>query len=489
MRIQKSHWKNLGIGLVMASYALVPLAGCSNDGPAIEARPQSITLGVAPQLSLGGSATVSATASSGLAVSFNSVTPAICSVDSRTGAVAALAAGSCQIVVNQSGNTHYAPAPQVMQSLPVAFNPNQSISFATAPALSLGGTASVRATASSGLPVSYQSLTPVVCRVDQTSGLVTDLAAGTCLIAADQGGNASVNPAAQATQSMTVAVPSAVSVPGAPTGVSATAGVTANTVLVDFGATDSGGSPITGYAVHSSPAGLSATGPATPISVACPSGCAGYAFTVTASNLNGSGAASALAEVITGYDLVQTFFEPDTQPRNSMFLGSFNFNSTTGSVTGLKGKLSESMTGGQTAYPNDTMTWLPLNFQLSSLPVTLGGVDGVLVTSFLLNSTTTLSANPLFGGSDGWSPGTGFGLYYGFPGSNPGNAYARIFVNTRNPEAPLTQAQIDKLAYADCTPGGMMGATCMVATTLAGYGSLGTMSGYPVSQTVTRQQQ
>jgi hypothetical protein len=62
-----------------------------------------------------------------------------------------------------------------------------------------------------------------------------------------------------------------------------------------------------------------------------------------------------------------------------------------------------------------------------------------------------------------------------------------IFVNTANPTAPLTQAQIDKLAYADCAPGGMMGATCMTGTTVAGYGTVGAMSGYPVTLAITRQ--
>jgi hypothetical protein len=62
-----------------------------------------------------------------------------------------------------------------------------------------------------------------------------------------------------------------------------------------------------------------------------------------------------------------------------------------------------------------------------------------------------------------------------------------IFVNTANPTAALTQDQIDKLAYADCAPGGMMGATCMTGTTEAGYGTVGTMSGYPVSQVITKQ--
>jgi hypothetical protein len=191
-----------------------------------------------------------------------------------------------------------------------------------------------------------------------------------------------------------------------------------------------------------------------------------------------------MTDVITTYKVVETFYEPDTQPRDSIFIGTFTFNATTSRVSNLQGILSESMTGGLTAYPKDTMTWLPLKYQLSSKPATLGGVNGLLVTTFMLNTTNTLSTQ---GGGDGWSPGTGFGQYYGFPGVNPGNAYAMIFINTANPTAALTQAQIDKLAYADCAPGGMMGGTCMTGTTEAGYGTVGTMSGYPVSQVITKQ--
>lgn len=54
-----------------------------------------------------------------------------------------------------------------------------------------------------------------------------------------------------------------------------------------------------------------------------------------------------------------------------------------------------------------------------------------------------------------------------------------------NPLTALTTSQINKLAYADCAPGGMMGAVCMTGTSEAGYGSVGTMSGYPVSQKIT----
>jgi len=480
-------------GIVLTALAIGPLGGCGGDGPAIDAYPQTISFSAAPSLAPGNTTTVAATASSGLAVSYSSTTPAVCSVNSDTGVVTGISAGTCVIAANQSGNTQYAPAPQVTQSIPVISNPDQTISFGALPALSLGGTANVYATASSGLPVTYSSTTPAVCTVDGSSGLVTDLTVGACGIAANQAGNANFNAAPQVTQTMTVSASSVITVPGAPTGVTASAGTTSNTVIVTVGATNSGGSPITGYTVASIPAGITATGSASPITVTCPSTCAGYVFSAFATNAVGSGAASAPADVITTYNVVDTFYEPDTQPKNSIFIGSFTFDATTGTVSNAHGILSEAMTGGSTAYPNDTMTWLTLSNQLSSVPVTLGGVNGLLVTTFLLNTTNTFSNNPVYGGTDGWSPGTGMALYYGFPSAaNPdaggvGNAYAMIFVNTKDPTTALTQAQINKLAYADCTSGGMMGATCMTGTTVAGYGTVGSMSGYPLSQTITKQ--
>jgi lipopolysaccharide export system protein LptC len=470
-----------GFGEVLVVLAVVSLCGCNSEGPAIQARPQTITFGAAPSLAMNDTATVAATASSGLPVSYSSMTPTLCSVDSITGVVIDISVGTCVIAANQSGNTTYAPAPQATQTLPVIFNSIQTIAFGSVPTLSFGGTAIVTAAASSGLAVSYSSTTPTVCSVDRNTGQVTDLMEGTCIVAADQAGDANYTAAAQVTLTITVSASSGFTVPGAPTGVTATLGSPPNTVSVGIGATNSGGSPITGYTVTSNPAGLNATGPASPINVTCPLTCAGYAFVVTATNAAGDSVPSAQTDVMTTYDVVANFFEPDTQPRDSLFIGSYMLNSTTRTVYNLHGVLSESMTGDQVAYPNDNMTWLSLNNQLSS--VSDSALGGLLVTTFLLPTTNTLWAGA---GGNGWDPGTGGGIYYGFPGANPGNCYARIFVNTADPMARLTQAQVDKLAYADCTPGGKMGATCMTGTTVAGYGSVGTMSGYPVSQTTTR---
>lgn len=456
---------------LLATCLLVACGGGGN-GPAIQATPQTIVFAAAPSLVLGGSATVSAHASSGLAVSYSSSTPGLCSVNTSTGLVSSLVAGTCVIAADQSGNDQFAPATQATQSLVVQASPVQSIRFGAAPVLTLYGTATVSATATSGLAVNYSSSTPTVCSVNSSTGEVTDLAAGDCTIIASQPGNASVNAAPQVSQTLRVAnsnVPA--TVPGAPTAVSASLGTVAQTVLVSFsGPATSGGSPITQYSVSSVPAGLSASGAASPLTVSCPSTCAGYAFVVQASNSVGSGALSAAAPVLTAYKVTARWFEPDTQPNDSIFTGSFMLNSTSQTVTGLSGSLTESMTG-------PPMTTVPLVYQLSALS---DGAGGVKVTSFALNTTNVFAEGGFAANSQG--------LYYGYPAAkNPaaggvGNAFATIYVNLANPTAPLTPAQINQLAYGDCFAGGMMGSTCMT-----GYAGIGTMGGYPVAQSITRQ--
>ena len=465
-------------GIALAAVAVAMLTGC-DEGPAILARPQTITFAPASPPSVNEtSVTVSALASSGLPVRYSSTTPPVCLVDSESGVVTAMASGTCTIAADQPGNATYAPAPEVTQTIDFVFR--ETLTFIPGPVLSLYDLGTVTAVDSFGLPVSYASSTPSVCSIDARTGLVTTLDTGDCTVLANAG-------TLQATQTLSVSAPPNATAPGAPSGVAATADDAPSTVAIRIGAISAGGSPITGYSAVSSPPGISATATALPITVTCPSGCAGYAFSVTSTNAVGTSPPSGPADVITNYDVLATFHEPDTQPNDSIFVGSFTFNSSVGTVSDLRGKLSEAMTGGATPYPNDTMTWLSLDNQLSTLPVTLGGTSGFLVTTFLLGTTDTLSMDPIYEGTDGWAPGTGMGLYYGYPGPNPGNAYVRIFVNPANPLAALVQAQIGELAYADCTPGGMMGASCMTGTTVAGYGTVGTMSGYPVSQVTTKQ--
>ena len=449
--------------------------------------PQAITYAAVPTLVAGSSTTLQASASSGLPLRHASLTPAVCGIGSSTGVVTGLAAGTCTVTASQDGDAVWAAAATTTLSFAVAANPLQTLSFGAAPVLSLGGTATVVATASSGLAVRYTSLTPGVCSVHASSGLVTSLGLGDCRVAADQDGAGPIQPATQVVLTLPVQVPVGVTVPAAPTGVAATLGANLQTVVVSVGAVASGGSAVTGYTVTSVPAGVTATAAAAPVTVTCPVSCAGYAFAIQARNALGDGAASAAVQVLTVFDVLTTFREPDTQPRDTLFTGSFTLNSTTGAVTQLAGRLTESMTGAAMgSAPYYDMTQVPLQHQLQTWRD--AGLGGSFVASFAKNTTSTFST---LAGGDGWSPAAGVaigGVYAGFPapyGSSVQNSSVLIFVPD-NPFAPLTAAQLAKLAYADCAPGGMMGAVCMTATSVAGYGAVGTMSGFPLSQVLTK---
>ena len=144
--------------------------------------------------------TVSATASSGLAVSFNSQTPFICTVSGTT--VTLLSIGMCTIQATQGGNVNWTPATPVNQSFQVT-QAAQTITFGTLSDKALGTAPfTVAATSSSGLAVSFSSQTVAACTVSGTT--VTLVAVGTCTIQATQGGNANYSAATPVSQSFQV---------------------------------------------------------------------------------------------------------------------------------------------------------------------------------------------------------------------------------------------------------------------------------------------
>jgi hypothetical protein len=140
--------------------------------------------------------TVSATASSGLAISFGA--SGNCTVSSTT--VTITGAGSCTITASQPGDSNYLPASSVQQTFAIA-KANQTITFGPlADKTTSDPPFPVNATASSGLPVSFAASGQ--CTV--SGNTVTITAAGSCTITASQSGNSNYNAAPNVQQSFNI---------------------------------------------------------------------------------------------------------------------------------------------------------------------------------------------------------------------------------------------------------------------------------------------
>jgi Immunoglobulin domain len=182
-------------------------AGNSDYAPAtlvpqtfsVNGEAQTVTFGNPGTQTAGTPLTLSATATSGLTVTFSSATPSICMVSGTN--VTFLASGTCTIDANQAGNSTYAAATMVPQSFTVN-GEAQTITFGNPGAQTVGAPVTLSASATSGLTVSFSSTTPSVCTV--SGATATFLLAGTCTIDANQSGNSTYATAPTVAQSFTV---------------------------------------------------------------------------------------------------------------------------------------------------------------------------------------------------------------------------------------------------------------------------------------------
>jgi hypothetical protein len=149
---------------------------------------QTITFGALAAKTYGDpSFTVSATASSGLAVSF--AASGNCTIAATT--VTITGAGSCTVTASQAGNINYNAALDVPQTFSIA-KANQTITFAPLPDKTTNDPPfTVSATASSGLAVTFGVTGN--CTIAGTT--VTITGAGSCTVTASQSGNSNFNAA------------------------------------------------------------------------------------------------------------------------------------------------------------------------------------------------------------------------------------------------------------------------------------------------------
>jgi hypothetical protein len=210
-----SLWIFLGICLLAAvvggpAVGLPPARGAATvagmpppaQGPAL--LPQRITFDPPQAAAVGQVVALSASATSGLAVSVRSDTPAVCSVSGAT--VTTTTAGTCTVTGSQAGDDRYLAAADMTESFQVnAGHQAQTITFPPPPQAKVGEAATLSASATSGLLVAFRSDTPRICTVSGPT--LTPIADGTCTVTASQGGSDHYAAARDIAQSFDVASP------------------------------------------------------------------------------------------------------------------------------------------------------------------------------------------------------------------------------------------------------------------------------------------
>ena len=171
-------------------------------------QPQTITFTPPGTATVGASAALVATSTSGLPVTFSvdaTSGAGVCTLSNAT-TVHYLAAGTCLIDALAAGNVSYLPATPVQGSIlvqPLVGTRLQLIAFLPIGQRTLAQSpVPVLALATSGLSVTLTSSTSAVCTVSGKA--VTLRAVGTCTIVASQSGNATYKAAPSVTRSFSV---------------------------------------------------------------------------------------------------------------------------------------------------------------------------------------------------------------------------------------------------------------------------------------------
>jgi Concanavalin A-like lectin/glucanases superfamily len=181
--------------VVGSSNTVVSVGGPNGNVTITSALVSSVTY--APGLSLA----LAATSSAGLPISYTSSATNLASVSGST--VTVSSAGSVKITASQNGNSLWAPAKAVTQTLNIAKSP-QTISFSVPSIVTFtnGGPLPLTGSASSGLPVSYKSGNPKILYIQGTNCLISGR--GTTTVVASQAGGSNYLPAPSVTNTVTV---------------------------------------------------------------------------------------------------------------------------------------------------------------------------------------------------------------------------------------------------------------------------------------------
>ena len=200
----------IGSAQTSVPVTVVAAASTTSSGTGKTRRPaaQKITFTSAPPSGTAVGSTYDVAASGGgsgnpVTFTIGSASASVCSITGTT--VTFNHPGSCVIDANQAGNADYLAAPQVQQTITVG-KANQPLTFTAAATGTVGGSATLSATGgASGNPVVFSVGSASGAGVCSVSGsTVTYAAAGSCVIDANQAGNANYLAAPQVQQTITV---------------------------------------------------------------------------------------------------------------------------------------------------------------------------------------------------------------------------------------------------------------------------------------------
>ena len=428
---------------------------------------QTITFANPGAQNYGTTPTLTATSDSGLTVSFTSSTTGVCTITSG-GVLSLITPGTCTIDADQAGNGSYQAASTVSRSFsinavvpgaptigtPVAGNTQVSVAF-TAPA-SNGGSAitGYTVTSSPGGITGTGTSSPIT-----VTGLTNGTAYSFTVTATNAVGTGSPS---GSTSNVTPAT-----VPGAPTIGSATTGNTQATV--SFTAPGSnGGSAITGYTATSSPGGITGTGASSPITVTGLTNGTAYTFTVTATNIVGTGSASSASNSVT----------PATVP-GAPAIGIATAGDAQASIS-----FAAPVSNGGSVITGYTMTSSPGAFTGTgtSSPITVTGLTNGTAYTFTVTATNSAGTGSASAASNSVTPKASQTITFANPGAQNFSTTPTL---TATSDSGLTVSFTSSTTgVCTITSGGALSlittGTCTIDADQAGNGS------YQAATTVSR---
>jgi RHS repeat-associated protein len=288
-------------------------------------------------------------------------------------------------------------------------------------------------------------------------------------------------PASAASNSVT---PANLTVPGAPTTVSATGGNA--TATVSFGPPGSnGGAAITSYTATSNPGGLIASGPASPLVVAGLTDGTAYTFTVTATNSVGTGPASAASKSVTPATVPSAPTSVSASGGNAVATVSFAAPANNGGAA-ITGYTASSSPGGLTASGPGS-------------PLVVAGLTNGTAYTFTVTATNSAGTGPASAASNAVTPtsvtvpgaptpvsatasNSTATVSFGPPGTN-GGAAITSYTATSNPGGLIASGPASPLVVGGLTNGTAYTFT-VTATNSAGTGPASAASNSVIPGTV-----